>query len=155
MGANLLRREAFACHVPDAEVDELLHALVDVLPIGIAPLAVVLIQLAVGLPADEGVLQGHPAALTHQLPGGAQKGVDGHIKEPGQLLQRVRAGHRLPVFPAGNRCCPQAGPLHDGFVVPNSYLSHCFESNISQSNPKIGLLQDRRNAFNHICITFL
>ena len=38
-------------------------------PVGIAPLAVRLVEGAIRLPADAGVLQGHTATLTDHLPG--------------------------------------------------------------------------------------
>ena len=55
------------------------------------------------LPADIGILQGHAAALTDQLPGRAQQGIDGNIKQFGKQLQSLRIRHRFARLPAGYR----------------------------------------------------
>ena len=52
----------------------------------IAPLAVRLVESAVWLPADIGVFQRHAAALADQLPGRAQQGIDGDVKQFGEQL---------------------------------------------------------------------
>ena len=81
MGADLLLRPAFACHVLCAEIDQLLLAGIGKFPVGVTPLAVFLVERAVGFPAEGGILQRHPAALTDQLPGRPQQRVDGNIVE--------------------------------------------------------------------------
>lgn len=85
------------------EVQQFLKAGVDVFPVGITPLAVLLVEGAVQLPTGIGILQGHTAALADQLPGRAQQGVDGDIKQPGEQLQSFCVGHRFTGLPAGNR----------------------------------------------------
>ena len=85
------------------EIQQFLKAGVDEFPVGIAPLAVLLVEGAVRLPADIGILQGHATALTDQLPGGTQQGIDGDIKQPGEQLQSFCIGHRFTGLPAGNR----------------------------------------------------
>ena len=50
-------------------------------PVGVAPLAVILIEAAVRFLTQDGILQGHSAALANQPPRGAQKGIDGHVEQ--------------------------------------------------------------------------
>ena len=92
MSPHLLRRPVCRCHVVYAEIDELLRAGIVKLAALVAPLAVFLIQGAVYLPAENAVLQRHPAALAEQLPGRTQQGVDGNVIKPGQQLQGFRVG---------------------------------------------------------------
>lgn len=88
-----------AGHVGHAEIDQLLRAAVLEFAAGVAPFAIILIEGTVSLSAEGGVLQGHPAALADQLPGGAQQRVDGNVKKLGQQLQRFRVRRGLPRFP--------------------------------------------------------
>ena len=67
MGANLLLRPAFACHVLCAEIDQLLLAGIGKFSARVAPLAVFLVERAVGFTAEGGILQRHSAALADQL----------------------------------------------------------------------------------------
>ena len=62
-----------------------------------------LVGRAIRLMAEDGVLQGHAAALADQLIGRAQQGIDGNVIQPGQELERFRIGHGFAVFPAGHR----------------------------------------------------
>ena len=62
MGADLLRGPRLGCHVRDAEVDELLYALVGKGAAVVAPLAVVLVEGTVRLTAQGAVVGRHPAA---------------------------------------------------------------------------------------------
>ena len=103
VGPDLLRRPGFIGHVPLQKIQQLLQAGVDEFPVGIAPLAVLLIEGAVWPPAEIGVLQGHAAALADQLPGRAQQSIDGDIKQLGEQLQRLCVGHRFAGLPAGDR----------------------------------------------------
>ena len=80
IGSNLLRGPGFIGHMTFQEVQQFLTARVNEFPVGITPLAVLLVESAVRLPTDIGVLQGHTAALADQLPGGTQQGIDGDIK---------------------------------------------------------------------------
>ena len=75
------------------EVQQFLKACVNEFPVGITPLAVLLVEGAVRLPADIDVLQGHTTTLADQLPGRTQQGVDGDIKQPGEQLQSFCVGH--------------------------------------------------------------
>ena len=86
-------------HVRCAVVDQGAQVGIGKFPVGIAPLAVVLIEAAVRLSAEDAVLQGHAAALAKQLPGAAQQRIDGHAEKRRQLLEGFRIGHRLPRFP--------------------------------------------------------
>lgn len=52
----------------DEKLQELLHAVIGELAVGIAPLTVVLVEAAVQIPADDLItVQGHTTALTDQL----------------------------------------------------------------------------------------
>ena len=75
------------------KIQQFLKARVDEFSVGIAPLAVLLVEGTVRLPADISVLHGHTAALADQLPGGTQQGVDGDIKQPGEQFQGFCVGH--------------------------------------------------------------
>ena len=99
MSPHLLRRPVCRCHVVYAEVDELLRTGIVKLAALVAPFAVFLIQGAVYLPAENTVLQRHPAALAEQLPGRTQQGVDGNVIKPGQQLQGFRVGSCFAVLP--------------------------------------------------------
>ena len=103
VGSDLLRGPGFIGHVAFQEVQQFLKTRVNEFPVGIAPLAVLLVEGTAWLPADIGVLQGHAAALADQLPGGTQQGVDGDIKQPGEKFQRLCVGHCFAGLPAGNR----------------------------------------------------
>ena len=102
IGSDLLWGPGFIGHMTFQEIQQFLKAGVDEFPVGITPLAVLLVEGAVRLPADIGVLQGHAAALADQLPGGTQQGVDGDIKQPGEKFQRLCVGHCFAGLPAGN-----------------------------------------------------
>lgn len=103
VGSDLLRGPGLIGHMTFQEIQQFLKARVNEFPVGIAPLAVLLVEGTARLPADIGVLQGHAAALADQLPGRAQQGVDGDIKQPGEQLQSFCVGHRFTGLPAGNR----------------------------------------------------
>ena len=119
MGANLLLRPAFACHVLCAEIDQLFLAGIGKFPVRVAPLAVFLVERAVGFPAEGGILQRHSAALTDQLPGRTQQRVDGNVVEFRQQLQRFHIRRRFPVFPAGH-CLPRDENLFRQLVLRQS-----------------------------------
>lgn len=103
VGSDLLRGPGFIGHMTFQKIQQFLKARVDKFPVGITPLAVLLVEGAVRLPADIGILQGHTAALANQLPGRTQQGVNGDIKQPGEQLQSFCVGHRFAGLPAGNR----------------------------------------------------
>ena len=62
VGSGLLRRELLIGHMGDEKLQELLHAVIGELAVGIAPLTVVLVEGTVG------VLAG--GAIVHASPGG-------------------------------------------------------------------------------------
>lgn len=64
-----------------AKINKCIHVGVGVFPIGVAPLAEVLVELAVRLSARGLVLERHPAALAHELVRRAQKRVYRHIEK--------------------------------------------------------------------------
>ena len=99
----MLRWPGFIGHMTFQKIQQFLKARVDEFPVGITPLAVLLVEGAVRLPADVGVLQGHAAALADQLPGGTQQSIDGDIKQPGEQFQGFCVGHCFAGLPAGNR----------------------------------------------------
>ena len=103
IGSNLLWGPGFIDHMALQEIQQFLKARVDKFPVGITPLAVLIIEGAVRLPADIDVLQGHTAALANQLPGRTQQGVDGDIKQSGKKFQRLCVRHCFAGLPAGNR----------------------------------------------------
>ena len=74
-------------HMGDEKLQELLHAVIGELAVGIAPLTVVLVEAAVQIPADDLIaVQGHTTALTDQFARVTQQMIDGGIKQCGQLL---------------------------------------------------------------------
>ena len=103
VGARLLGRPILIGHVLHQKIGQRLQILIGKLPVGIAPLAVVLVERAVRLAAEQRILQRHAAALADQLARRAQQRVDRYVKQRGQELERVRIGHGFAVFPAGNR----------------------------------------------------
>ena len=103
IGAGLLLGEVLAHHVPDADVQQIVHAAVGIDSVGIAPFAVILVETAVVIPADDRVLQRHAAALADQAARLAEQRVDRHAEQPREQLQRLGIGHGLPVFPARDR----------------------------------------------------
>ena len=122
----LFRRPLLAGAVLHQEIRQLIYACVDKRPVRIAPLAVFLVPCAIRLPADGGIVQGHPAALADELPGRAQKGVDRDVKFSGQQLQRIHIGHSLASGkpPAGSReVFPPAPPEINRFPFGDSKLS--------------------------------
>ena len=86
-------------HIFQQVVQQCLPALVNELAVGIAPLAVVLIQAAVRLPGGRFVLQRHPAALADEPAGRTQQRIDGNIKQPRKQLERFGIGLRFARFP--------------------------------------------------------
>ena len=78
MGADLLRGPCLGCHVRDAEVDELLHALVGKGAAVVAPLAVVLVEDTVRLTAQGAVVGRHPAGK--RACGGKRKTASGGMR---------------------------------------------------------------------------
>ena len=79
---RLLRRPVFIGHMPNEKIRQLLQIAVHKLPAGLAPFPILLIERTVRFPAGRGIIQEHTAALADQLPGRAQKGIDGHVKQP-------------------------------------------------------------------------
>ena len=69
IGSDLLWGPGFIGHMAFQKIQQLFGARVNEFPIGIAPLAILLVEGAVRLPADAGVLQRHTTALADQLPG--------------------------------------------------------------------------------------
>ena len=62
----------------DEKLQELLHAVIGELAVGIAPLTVVLVEAAIQIPADDLItVQGHTTALTDQLARVTQQMIDG------------------------------------------------------------------------------
>ena len=78
---DLLRGLDFVCHMLRAEGNQGVQIGVCKLTVFIVLFAVVLIEAAVRLLTEDGILKGHAAALAHQLPGRTQKGVDGHVEQ--------------------------------------------------------------------------
>ena len=101
--ADLLSGPRFARHMLHAEVDELLQAGVLERTARVAPLAVVLVERAVRLAAENGVLQRHPAALTDELARRAQQCVDRNVKKLREQLQRLGIRRRFAGLPARDR----------------------------------------------------
>ena len=95
--AHLLRVPLLACHTRHTEIDQLLLAGVGERAAGVAPLAVILVEGAVRLPAGCGVVERHSAALRR-----AKQGVDRNIKKAGKQLQGFHIGRGVAVFPAGD-----------------------------------------------------
>ena len=121
VGSDLLRGPGSIGHMTFQEVQQFLKAGVDKFPVGITPLAVLLVEGAVRLPADIDVLQGHTAALANQLPGRTQQGVDGDIKQSGKQFRRSPIGKP----PAGSHALvpPTApGRVRAWYAVPEGFL---------------------------------
>ena len=96
MRPHLFFRPGVACHMFHAKLDQLLLAGISKRAARITPLAIFLIKRTVRFPADRGVLQRHPTALTDQLLRGTQQRVDGNVKQVGQPLQRFRICKSIP-----------------------------------------------------------
>ena len=61
IGSGLLRRELLVGHMGDEKLQELLHAAIGEFPACVAPFAVVLVEAAVQIPADDLItVQGIP-----------------------------------------------------------------------------------------------
>ena len=118
IGSGLLRRELLVGHMGDENLQELLHAVIGELAVGIAPLTVVLVEAAVQIPADDLItVQGHTTALTDQLARVTQQKIDGGIKQCGQLLQCFRVGDGLAVAVIPSRH-PLLPLLYLPYVLP-------------------------------------
>ena len=52
IGSGLLRRELLVGHMGDEKLQELFHAVIGELAVGIAPLTIVLVEAAVQIPAE-------------------------------------------------------------------------------------------------------
>ena len=100
MDTRLFLRKAIGSHMLNTNVDKLVHIVIRIITVGIAPLAVILVEAAVDLLADKLVLKRHTAALTYQLSRRAQNRVDGHVEQLRQELQRFRVGHCISCLPA-------------------------------------------------------
>ena len=105
-GININRylfRKVFICHMIYADIDQIIHIVIHIFSVRIAPFAVFFVEKTVPFLADALILQRHTAALANKLPGRAQKRVDGHIKELGKKLQGLGVGHSFAVFPTAHR----------------------------------------------------
>ena len=99
----------------DEEVQQGVLASVRKFTVCAAPLAVLLVQAPVRLPAQQPVVvQRHPAALADELPRRAQERVDGYVELARQEPERVRAGLRLARLPAADRL---SNPYHVFFIL--------------------------------------
>ena len=132
VGPDLLRQPGFIGHVALQKIQQLIQPGVDKFSVGIAPFAVLLIEGAIWLPADIGVLQRHTTALADQLPGRAKRGVDGDIKQPGKQLQSFCIGHCISGKPpAGSHVLvpPTApGRVRAWCAVPEGFLWYPYRS---------------------------
>ena len=82
IGSGLLRRPALVRHMPHQKIRQRPDIGIGEFSIGIAPPAVCLVEAAVRLTADGGiVVERHTAALADQLSGRAQKRVDGNVEQ--------------------------------------------------------------------------
>ena len=77
IGSGLFGRELLVGHVADKKFQQLIRTAIGESAIGIAPFAVLLIELAVRFTADDLVtVQRHAATLADQLTGIAQQVID-------------------------------------------------------------------------------
>ena len=90
-------------HLLYEEIEQQIFALIGELAIGIAPFAIVLVEAAVVLTADHGVVgQGHATALTVKGLRGAQQGVDGDTEFTGKDFEQLGVGLRHSRLPAAD-----------------------------------------------------
>lgn len=88
----------------DEKLQELLHAVIGELAVGIAPLTVVLVEAAVQIPADDLItVQGHTTALTDQLARVTQQMIDGGIKTVRTTALMFPGWGRTRRFPSGRQ----------------------------------------------------
>ena len=135
MGADLLRGPRFGRHVRDAEVDELLHALVGKGAAVVAPLAVVLVEGTVRLTAQGAVVERHAAALADELTRGAKQGIDGHVEKGGTAVLAFRCSAPPRPAPGGRppaasrtpfrRVLPRRAPLSFSIRVKRLLFPCC------------------------------
>ena len=126
---HLLRRKLLICHVAHTDIDQIIHVVIHILAVGIAPLAVFLIEDAVGFSADHRVFHRHSAALADQLTRRAEDRIDGNTENLGQQFQRFNIGCRFSVFPAGYRLPGYKNPLSQ-FILRQSVLRSQVENHV-------------------------
>ena len=87
-------------HVINEEIQEIFFGCIHEFAVGVAPLAVVLIEETVRLPADvQIVVQGHAAALAVELSGASEQCVDRYVELAGKYLQSLVIGLGLACLP--------------------------------------------------------
>ena len=81
IGTRLFFGEILIHHVRHAGADQRVHIAVGIFSVRITPFAVILIQCFVFVPADDGILQRHSAALADELTGFSEQRVDGNVEK--------------------------------------------------------------------------
>ena len=76
MGSDLIRRPSLTRHMLHTEINQLFLAGIRKFSIDIAPFAVFLIERAVSLSTDRGIIQRHSTTLANQPPRRAQQSID-------------------------------------------------------------------------------
>ena len=64
----------------NAYLDQIVHVVIHIFTVGIAPLAIFLVEKSIGFLADIAVFKRHPTALTDQALGRAEKRIDRYVK---------------------------------------------------------------------------
>ena len=82
-----------------AKIDVSLPNVKRIFSVCIAPFAVFLVEIAVGLAARGAVLKRHSATLANEFSRRAEKRVDGHVKQLGKELECIDIWYRFARFP--------------------------------------------------------
>ncbi len=98
----LLRGEGFAGGVVGEEYYEFGEDGVDEFSVGEAQFTVVLVEAAVGVAGEGGVVEWHSAALADEVSRGVEEGVDGYVVEFGEELEGFGVWGGFAGFPAGD-----------------------------------------------------
>ena len=72
--------KALLHHVRDTYANQIVHVAICVRPVGIAPLAIILIERTVPIPPEDRVFKGHSAALTDQWMRRSEQCIDRNVK---------------------------------------------------------------------------
>ena len=90
-------------HVRKQEIEQRIFGWVCKFPVGIAPLAVILVEVAVDFSADHGIVtERHAAALAKKLARCAEQRVDGDVEFLREHLEHFGVRLRLAGFPAAH-----------------------------------------------------
>ena len=82
IGSRLLLSKVLPNHMPDADVDKLVHITVSVFAVSITPFAVILVEGTVLVPSYKFVVKRHAAALANKSARLAEQSVYRNVEQP-------------------------------------------------------------------------